>query len=611
MITVPRYDSPQVEAQGIPNAHVDAPASAEAFGGGASNAGVFQATGQAASETRRVYVEAKGQADDLAVQDALQKTVKLRNTLLLDPNTGAMTKKGKDAFGVVNEYTPQFDEQADKISETLSNPEQKAMYSKLRGQQATDLNTSLQSHIFTESQKYDDEVTNSGVIAQRDDAVLNYQEPGRIAQSLKMQTALLQSRGQRLGLPDDAVKLAVEDSVSKTHAAVVQRMLANDQIDQAEQYFKVNKAGFDATDVTNVEKSLEGSKDVSLSLSVYDHVKNFRLSDGNPDEAKMEDYVRALPDMSDERKQKIEQVVKAKAGEDFRNKTKAEGANDTTFKNSLTEAFKAGVPLEQALKLPSRYANDSYDQLLKENFARDLYSGKGVKTDYRVKNALEDGIDAGTVTLAQIDRAYEVDHSLDGPAWDAMRARYRQTVIDGKTPGMVEANRQVDLLSRKQFGSDRDAIEAFKSEVNSDSWGKSPQEKQKIAQDKLAQDKNSTWRFWTGIPVIGGASVPFTGQPQYQTDEEKRAADSLVLGRFHQDLGVDTVKSIAQGALRTGSKAGPAEAVRDLSKAVGGYDHMRPGTPAYNAIQSLTRHGRVVTGDSVNKALQNVPDGNF
>jgi len=260
MPTVPRYDSPQVRQTGLPNARVNTSAPLEAFGGGDGLERVNAAVGQLANTGARIALEEREKADDVATQDYYAKLAREKQRLQWDPNSGAMVKRGKDALGVMEEYGTQFDKFADSLEKDLKNENQRAIARKIRLQQRMDLDNHLERHTFSEAQALADETTKSGLLVAQNEAVLNYSDPQKIKESINTQVALLQSAAQRKGLPAESFQVLVQDATSKTHAAVLSRMLANGDDLAASDYFKNNKPQMTGADAASLEKALaEGS----------------------------------------------------------------------------------------------------------------------------------------------------------------------------------------------------------------------------------------------------------------------------------------------------------------------------------------------------------------
>lgn len=248
---------PQVREAALPNARVRIKADEEAFGGGRSAELANQATQAVFSDTQKLLYEEKQKADDVATTEAYTRLVKAKNRLTYDPQAGALTRTGKNAFGVIDEYGTSFDKEADEIEKGLSNPTQKAMFQKIRSQQRMDFDGTLNKHVFTESKKFDEETTTSSIATTRDDALRNYMDPERVNQAIGMQRVLVMEHAKRQGLPPEMAKLQLDDVTSKTHAGVLTRMLSNGQDLKAKEYFEMNRTGLTGAEAAHMEKALE------------------------------------------------------------------------------------------------------------------------------------------------------------------------------------------------------------------------------------------------------------------------------------------------------------------------------------------------------------------
>jgi hypothetical protein len=266
MPTVPTYDEPLVRQAAIPGVRAPVDAPIEAFGGGQAAQNLFQASGVVAREASELAIQEKQKADDLVTAEAFTKTVQKRNELFWDPKSGAMAKRGKDAFGVVTEYGKAFDTFADEIEKGFANEDQRQMYRKMRLREKAEFDAQLHQHLFRESKEFEKTTIEAGLATQREDAVLNYQAPGfdgqpfgKVRESIRMQETFIMKQAADNGLPADWVKLKVQEAASKTHMGVLDRMLANGQDQAAKEYYEKFRDGFSGADVANVEKALEVS----------------------------------------------------------------------------------------------------------------------------------------------------------------------------------------------------------------------------------------------------------------------------------------------------------------------------------------------------------------
>lgn len=249
MPRVPGY-SRQIQEGGLPNARFTPSSNIESFGGGQS----FQKVTNAATQ----FIQNKMQeADDIATTEAYANAVKAKNDLIYNPETGAMTRTGKNAIGSVESYTDQYNSELDNIGKGLANDRQRMAFNKIRLQQTSELYSTLQRHEFQEHAKYDQETTKTAITASMDDAIKNYQNPGKISESISTQIDAIERHGKRSGLPPESIKQQKQRAVSATHSGIIGRMLDNGQDQLAKAYYEEAKKDITGEDASKIEKSLE------------------------------------------------------------------------------------------------------------------------------------------------------------------------------------------------------------------------------------------------------------------------------------------------------------------------------------------------------------------
>jgi len=256
MPTVPRYE-PQVQDARTPQASIRTPTSLDTFGGGESAARVSEATQRFSGELLKFADQEKQKADQLAVLDADKRLSETTTKLLYDPVTGALNKRGKDAFDLPNTVMTEYSKQADIISKDLHNEAQRNAFKQQMVSRSVDLDRSIQAHVSGEIKSYDNATTESYLANERDAAALSYNDPERIGMAVQRQQIAIQQHAQRNGLPVEWTKLKMQEATSKTHEAVINRMLANDEDMRAKAYYDANKASFTGADATIMEKALE------------------------------------------------------------------------------------------------------------------------------------------------------------------------------------------------------------------------------------------------------------------------------------------------------------------------------------------------------------------
>lgn len=260
-ITIPTFNQPTVQAQAAPNVRIDPGASPESFGSG----GAFKEGQQVSSglfdQSQKIYAEEKHKADEVILTDVNSKLTRLKNQLIYDPKDGLMNRKGKDAFAAPDDLHAKYDSQAEALTKDLS-PSQQEMAKHMVIGHKSDLDSDIQKHVFAESKAYDDETTQAAMDAAHDDAVTNFHEPDKINAALDAQHGTVLRWAQRQGIPesDPIVKQKLEDAASKTHSAIVERMLANGEDLKAKAYYdhvKEMPGQIKGDDMKILDKALE------------------------------------------------------------------------------------------------------------------------------------------------------------------------------------------------------------------------------------------------------------------------------------------------------------------------------------------------------------------
>lgn len=260
MPIVPRYER-QVGPQAGPSIAFDTtPPSAEAFGVGQSTQNLNQAIGESIQKLDRIAAEEKKKADDVRITGAYADLAGFKNDLIYNPQNGILTKQGDQAFGIIEQYSPKFDKRVQEIEKSLTNPEQIAAFRKIKDDASRDLNDHMQRHIYGESQKYAKEKTNSAVTNARNEAVLNYNDPDRIANSLSLQRQFIIQQAAREGVSSEGVKVLLGQAQTETHADIIKRMLTNDEDQAADVYFNQVKDQIDGQKIGEIEGWLEAGK---------------------------------------------------------------------------------------------------------------------------------------------------------------------------------------------------------------------------------------------------------------------------------------------------------------------------------------------------------------
>lgn len=255
MPIVPRLSGPQVQQAAIPNARSRVQVSEETFGGGQSLAAATQAAQGLLGQANKLVMEEKQKADDVRVKDALADLVRRRQDKTFNPETGALSRKGQNAFNVVDEYGTAFDKDIGEIEERLS-PAQRSTFHQLAQQQKVDFMGDLERHTLKEHTEYGEQVNQKLLAATRDEATLYFSDPVKVSASLAKQRGLIIDQGAKAGKAPEVVQQEIAEAAAQTHSGVLDRIISSGDDKAALAYFNANAPGFGRF-AAHAEKSLE------------------------------------------------------------------------------------------------------------------------------------------------------------------------------------------------------------------------------------------------------------------------------------------------------------------------------------------------------------------
>lgn len=208
------------------------------------------------AEAVGVYAQkAKDKGDAVAILEAQRKLDDWEASNLFDPKTGALAKKGKDAFDLPNKLGTDFDTYAQTIEDTLANDDQKLAFQKMRGSRYDDIRRTLYSHERTQMDAFADATSAAAQDGAVNRAALFYTDPAIIAKSVNDARVNAMVTGRTKGLPDDAIANEMLKAESKVHLGALTRM-ADNTPSAAMEYYKNNAAKFTADDLLAAQRMI-------------------------------------------------------------------------------------------------------------------------------------------------------------------------------------------------------------------------------------------------------------------------------------------------------------------------------------------------------------------
>lgn len=465
---IPQFDNDQVQSVVNPTVRVEQSAPLENFGGGQAAAAVGDEVGKVTKETMQFYMEQKKAADNAIGQDVYAKLTSKKNQLIYDPKSGAMTRKGQDALSVTDDYGKQFNDYADQIGSSLSNDDQRAQFDHFKRQVGDELNGVLTKYSYGQSQELQDQQADTAMKTAQDDAVLNYQEPGKVSQALDLQTNLLTNALKQKGMTDDVITEKVKEAKSQTLSNVIDRMVVNGQDMQARSTYDSVKGDITAPDAIRLEKTLEAGTMRGESQRKADSITDDAdtMSDALDSAREIQD-----PKLRDETLKRVkdyyaDQTLAQKTDDDNRFNAASEILEKTKNLDSIPPQMMTNMSSAQKRNLEVRFTQ-LRDGIEPEANGETFYNLQqmAVTPDLRDKflgaNLLEYN---HQVTKGELSNLMSIQASMrksDGEQDDQIRGLRTKTQVVSQTLGglgldkdksaVLEINRQVDDQISQQF----------------------------------------------------------------------------------------------------------------------------------------------------------------
>ncbi len=592
MPNVPTY-TPKAQLQDVPRERMDPTQPIEAFGGGKANP--FGAVSQVA-----------GQLNDFAqkeVEKAAQVEFQNADTKLSEAQTRIQVESGKmlgrDAGGAPDYANEEWKKAVDEVGMTLHGPARRAFNASV-GNRWESLNRGVSLHVADQISKTDDLETQSYIDSSRTSARVNSFDDQAIGQETTRIRDAVTAWAGRKGLLHDkdgaespVFKDKLTDELSLTHAAVIESRLAIGKPELAKSYFDKAKAEGEISSkhIGVLEKNIEDAQILGVGLKTWDKVRGIRLSDGQFDEDKMRRAVLSSTDLPDNRKEKVWEFVKARMGESIVSEHRADNARNNSFMNTVLGLKKQGQPMAEAMKVVKRFSKDNYDENVKMDALKKLYNpprqGDPIKeTELWLK------IKDGGGSYQELDQQMR-QGSITPEQWQNLTKLFHESKTNPlKEDEKFTWDRVVEMADEK-FGSNKNEKSKFLISLRKDTSGQAPAQIFKKAEEMLPK----------------GGFLGFNKTKPYKEKLAQQDADSRAWATAYDDVGKDQISGIIGGVTRSGKpKATPMD-IKAFADEMGGYDKIKIGTPANNAIQSLTRRRMPVTPANIKAVLQKVPSG--
>jgi len=204
-----------------------------------------------------VYDKAQTQAQQSQLADAHNQLQVLQGTLTHDPTKGAFTKQGKDAFGLNQQYLPQWDAQSAAIIAGIPDDKARAAAVMASGQMRNQLSEQLDSHELQQHKEFGIKTAQASINLAQQAGSANYNHPDILKSNLDTIGVSIDNLGKQQGWSQDEIDSAKQEQTSKFHSNVIDRILADNKIGMAQTYLDSTKDSMDAKTAWTAQRTID------------------------------------------------------------------------------------------------------------------------------------------------------------------------------------------------------------------------------------------------------------------------------------------------------------------------------------------------------------------
>ena len=215
---------------------------------------VGQGLEQAGEIGQQIHERTQSIVRQTVVENAHNQLLQLHDQLLTDPNSGAYTLQGQNAFGLDQKYLPAFDQKAAQVVGSISDPRAQQAATLMAAQVRTSLQERLDSHEITQHNDFADQTSANSVALAQKQSGMNVGHQDIYDKSRAQIDDSLEAVANRKGWSPEELQEQKLKAYTGQNEAVVKGYIANGDVSGATDFLYSHMAEMDGSTAESLQR---------------------------------------------------------------------------------------------------------------------------------------------------------------------------------------------------------------------------------------------------------------------------------------------------------------------------------------------------------------------
>lgn len=213
-------------------------------------------------------------ADDLRVEDSINRLRERQLDLTLNPQSGYSTQLGKSVIErpsgkpLTDDYLEQFQSTVKELGERLTTDRQRQKFAQRSGLLANELRGGLMRHEAAQLKAHANSVDEGVVKVEVENAARNWNDPIAVESSFARIDAAIERKRQREGVAAESIIDIRRDIRSNAHKGILSQALGAKDFKFVDSYLKANGGDMNAKDMLEITKAYRAQDVADFAVMV-------------------------------------------------------------------------------------------------------------------------------------------------------------------------------------------------------------------------------------------------------------------------------------------------------------------------------------------------------